>query len=200
MNDNIIYMRRARLIAGIGGGTPLNLTRPAMTKILDYIIPLDVNWQGVVVGHGDGLVPAMMYARPHNIGVGGVEWLVDLDSGYLSKSAAKMFGKPEPPKTLCWGTDVMSLSSLSPLLGANGDIPIIAYGFDDSIPPDARLHWYKLLETNRNVISVATTMYHGFDMSELLPSFVETNKFPVNMEGGRCRRTMLIFKRPWAFN
>jgi hypothetical protein len=194
----IIYSLRAKLIAGTEGGMPLNLTLPAMKRTLQAIVPSnDIDWQGVVLGHGDALVPALMHAMPRNVGIGGVEWMSEGTDHYLRIAASRMLANVVVPDTICWGTDITNIESLGDMLSCR-TAPVVAYAFDDSIPTPARKHWYSLLRSEPLVMSVATTFHHKIDLKECLPEFKEVDRFRVSLAGGKCSRTMIILFRQTA--
>jgi hypothetical protein len=188
-----IYRLRDKLMTASEGGMTLNLTSGAIHRTISTCAIGLANWHGVVIGAGDGLVPAIMLEHGA-ASSSGVEFNSFPGGGPQLASKRMVEAAGGQPCKVLWGTDVLEVTHLQELVD-NHLGPIVAYGFDDSIPPEARCHWYDLLENNGQVQKVATTWHHALDLQELLPSFVQVEKFRVGMEGGNCSRTMLLLER-----
>ena len=188
-----IYRLRAKLMTGLEGGTTLNLTSGAIHRTISTCATGMMNWHGVVIGAGDGLVPAIMLEHGATSS-SGVEFNSFPGGGPQLASKRMVKAAGDQPCKIEWDKDVLELKDLEELVEQHNG-PIVAYGFDDSIPPEARCHWYDLLEENLQVQKVATTWHHGLDLDDLLPSFAQIAKFRVAMEGGNCSRTMLVLER-----
>ena len=199
--DHEIYAKRHTLQCGVEGGMPLNMTLPAMCytrNVAVALLPSPQTKFGVaVIGMGDGVMLALFETCILCDSVGGVELMLHgreaPDLTYIAMSSLIPRASPVQ-RFLYWETDVKSLTGLASTLAPTSTF-IIAYGFDDSIEPSARKHWYGLLETELRVGIICTTWHAGLDLELLLPSFVIRAKFRVNLEGGNCSRTMLILTR-----
>lgn len=196
--DKKVYSHRAKLICGLEGGMPLNMTLPAMCKVRGHLlasVPSDTaSIAAVTLGMGDALVPALFANCPRVGWVAGLE-LIDYVSGEPQACAEKMLRGSTAGRSLQWGVDVLAVTQLPVPVAAARSTAILAYSFDESIVPKARAHWYALLEADRRVVAVATTWHRGLDMGSLLPSFKLQTKLRAPMEGGNCSRTMLILYR-----
>jgi hypothetical protein len=203
--DKQIYKSRMTLMSGVSGGMPLNMTLPAMCRTRTAavtLLPKYQNFGSIILGMGDGLVSVLFQADPYCIHVGGVEFSPDggewgLRAHFINMSSRLIGFDPSVVDSMVWNTDVLSLSSLNSMLlpAICLNMPLIAYGFDDSIPVNARKHWYSLLQADERVKVVCTTFHGGLRLDVLLPDFVQRHKYKVRLEGGKCCRTMLILKR-----
>ena len=196
-----VYSLRYKDMVGMDGGTTLGLTFGSLSKTLRALVSDLSSYSAVTLGMGDALAPAMLLAMGAN-SVGGVE-LNGFD-GHLTAQlhAERMIlatGRgydTEVRRNLYWGTDILTV----PRLGNIVSVPprqgsIAAYSFDDSIPEDARRHWYTLLADCPSVARVATCYNARIDLEDALPGFVEVDRFRITMEGGKCSRTMLLLRR-----
>ena len=201
--DYLIYKHRFHLICGAEGGMPLNMTRPAQMKTIGKLL-LHVranNFGAVNLGMGDAMALALFAARGARV-LGGVE-VCSYAPHYLAQEHARKMltvsGFPDRPERamLKWGVDASTLSNLSEILPdvISEDIDLVSYSLDDSIPIPARINWYRLIELEKRVVAIATTLHHSLNTELLLPSFELVDSYRINLEGGSCSRTMRIYKR-----
>jgi hypothetical protein len=192
-----IHKNRFKLISGIDGGIPLNMTFGYTCKVLRELVftASSFDFSVVAMGFGDGEQLAMFLAFGAKR-VGGLE--VSRFGGEASYYAERMFSivGSVVPESLKWGVDIQSIDSLLNILNDTGD-RILAYSFDDSIPLKARIHWYNLIENDDRVIGVVTTYNSRLALDIYLPSFDEVIKIPVKLEGGKCQRTIIILKKKY---
>jgi hypothetical protein len=198
--DCRIYANRNRLACGVDGGMPLNMTLHAICRTRDLAVALlpQGPFAAIAVGMGDALVPALFAAVPHCVEVGGVELFVHGDESWGERfHCAKMLREAREtpiPTSFLWDTDVLALKEAAQL-APHTSAPLVAYGFDDSIPEAARRHWYWLLEQEPRACVVCTTAQSRLNLQLLLPSFAERARFKVGLEGGNCSRTMVLLQR-----
>jgi hypothetical protein len=200
--DSLIYSRRFRLICGSEGGMPLNMTRPAqIDTIRKLLLHARPNQFGAIsLGMGDAMALALFAARGARF-VGGVEVCSYAPHCLAQEHARNMLAvvsnfAPERAM-LKWGVDASKLSNLTEILPdiVDQDIDLVSYSLDDSIPLPARINWYRLIEQEKRVVAISTTLHHKLDTKVLLPSFELMDSYRINLEGGNCSRTMRIYKR-----
>ena len=111
--DKKVYSHRAKLICGLEGGMPLNMTLPAMCKVRGHLlasVPSDTaSIAAVTLGMGDALVPALFANCPRVGWVAGLE-LIDYVSGEPQACAEKMLRGSTVGRSLQWGVDVLAVT------------------------------------------------------------------------------------------
>jgi len=198
--DRRIYKDRARLVCGVEGGMPLNMTLPAMCFTRAQLLSIPKHRVSVVtLGMCDALMPALFSLNDNVRHVGGIE-LINYSSGHPQACATAMFNGRDVQTSLVWGQDIMALSTLvgtlTPTQWEDGTmVDVVAYAMDTSIIIPARAHWYRLLEADSRVCAVATAYHASFDLNRALPSFQVIHSYRVNLEGGNCSRRMIILRR-----
>jgi hypothetical protein len=189
-----VWRRRDRLLHGSVGMT-LGLTQHAYTKCIETALPfLTAPWAGVVLGHGDGIAAAFMsaYGASAVFGVEINDFVLHRSPQAHAKQMMAVSGGSS--EHLHWGRDILeyrTLEELVPVEKHAGDI--LAFAFDDTIPIDARTHWYALLTADLRVKVIIGSVH--VRLAGPPPGFVKISQFRVNMEGGNCSRTQRVLMR-----
>ena len=181
----------------MNGGSSLGMTYGSIMRVMELLLEnIPPIFSSITLGMGDGVIPAMFVAKGA-YHVAGLE--LDGFAGHRTGQlhASRMIeatGRGDMISSdLRWGVDVLDITKISSMIPHGG--PILAYGFDDSIPEIARRHWYKLLHECPQVHRIATCYNSHIDLDQELPEFREIARTRVTLEGGRCSRLMIILER-----